>query len=78
MQKEYKTRHDWVWKVIHWELGKKLKFDSIIKWYLHRLESIQENEMHKVLWDFEIQTDHLIPARRLDWEINSWKREPIK
>ena len=25
-----------------------------------------ENEMHKLLWDFEIQTDHLISARRLD------------
>ena len=27
---------------------------------------ILENEMHKILWDFEIQTDHLIPAWRLD------------
>ena len=26
-QKEYKTRHDWVGKVIHWELYKKLEFD---------------------------------------------------
>ena len=25
-----------------------------------------ENEMHKVLWDFEAQTDHLISARRPD------------
>ena len=25
-QKEYKTRHDWVGKVIHWELCKKFKF----------------------------------------------------
>ena len=25
-----------------------------------------ENERHKILWDIEIQTDHLIPARRLD------------
>ena len=25
--KEYKNRHDWVGKVIHWELCKKLKFD---------------------------------------------------
>ena len=22
--------------------------------------------MHKILWDFEIKTDHLIPARRPD------------
>ena len=27
--------------------------------------SVLENEMHKTLWDFEIQTDHLITARRL-------------
>ena len=26
-QKEYKTRHDWVGKVTHWELYKKFKFD---------------------------------------------------
>ena len=26
--------------------------------------SIQENEMHKLLWNFEIQTDHRISARR--------------
>ena len=26
-QKEYKARHDWVGKVIHWEMCKKFKFD---------------------------------------------------
>ena len=31
-QKEYKTRHNWVRKVIHWELCKKLKFDHKNKW----------------------------------------------
>ena len=25
-----------------------------------------ENEIHRIRWNFEIQTDHLIPARRLD------------
>ena len=24
---EYKTRHDWVGNVIHWEMCKKFKFD---------------------------------------------------
>ena len=62
-QKEYKTRHDWVGKVIHWELCKELKFDHTNKWYKHKPESILENEMHKLLWDFEIQTVHLISAR---------------
>ena len=34
-QKEYKTRHEWVGKVIHLELCKKLKFDYSKKWYMH-------------------------------------------
>ena len=58
-QKEYKTRYDWVGKVIHWELYKKLKFDHTNKWYMHNQESVLENETHKLLWDFEILTDHL-------------------
>ena len=32
-QKEYKSRHDWVGKVIHWEMCKKFKFDHTNKWY---------------------------------------------
>ena len=27
-QKEYKSRHDWVVKVIHWELCKRLNFEK--------------------------------------------------
>ena len=29
-------------------------------------ESVQENEAHKIPWDFEIKTDHLISIRRLN------------
>ena len=63
-QKVYKIRHDWAGKVIHWELCKKLKFYHTNKWYMHNPESVLENETHKLVWDFEIQTDHLISARR--------------
>ena len=63
-QKEYKARHDWV--VIHWELCKNFKFDHTNKWYMHNPESVLENETRKLVWDFEIQPDHLISARRLD------------
>ena len=31
VQKEYKTRRDWVGKVIHWEICKELKFDHTNK-----------------------------------------------
>ena len=74
-QKEYKTRHDWVGKVIYWELCKKLKFDHTNKWYMHNIESVLENEMHKLLWDFVIQMDYLTSARRPDQEIINQKRE---
>ena len=48
-QKEYKTRHDWVSKVIHWKLCKKLKFDHTNKWYTHKPEFVLENEIRKIL-----------------------------
>ena len=65
-QKEYKTRHDWVGKVIHRELCKKFEFDHMNKWYMHNQASVLKNELHKLLWDFDIQNDHLISARRPD------------
>ena len=44
VQKEYKTRHDWVRKVIYWELCKKCKFDYTNKRYMHNPESVFEKE----------------------------------
>ena len=41
---------------------------------MHNPESAVENEMHKFLWGFEIQTDHLIPAKRPD-QVNTKKEE---
>ena len=60
-QKTYERRHD---RVIHRELCKKFQFDKTNKWYMHDPESIIENETHKLRGVFEIQTDHLISARR--------------
>ena len=34
-QKGYKIMHDWIGKVIHWELCKRLKFNHANKWYKH-------------------------------------------
>ena len=44
-------------KVIYKELYKKLKIDQIDNWYMYKPESVGKNETHKILWDFEIQTD---------------------
>ena len=72
------ARHDWVGDVIHWEMCKKFKLDHTNKWYMHNPAPVLENDSHKLLWDFNIQTDHLIPARRPDLIIINKKRELAK
>ena len=34
-----------------------------MEWYTHKPEFVLENETHQIIWDFEIEMDHLIPAR---------------
>ena len=65
-QKEYKRRHDNFGKIVHWKLAKKCGFVVSDKWFEHEAESVLENEDYKILWDFSIQTDHVIEARRPD------------
>ena len=36
---------------------------------MHRPKFVQENETHKILWGFVIQTVHLIPAIKLEREL---------
>ena len=57
------------------ELCKKLKFNHSVKWYIPKSESVLVNEMDKILWDCEIQTDHLISAGRRDLLILNKKRD---
>ena len=47
-----KWKHDRVEKVIHWEQCKKRKFKHTSKWYMHKPETTQQNETHKILLDF--------------------------
>ena len=42
---------------------------------MHDPASVLENETHKLLWDFEIQTDPLISARRPDLIIINNKKK---
>ena len=78
-QKVYLTRYNWVGEVIHWKLSEELKLDHMNKCYRHSPESVLENETHNALWDFEIQTDHLISARRLELvRVNKRKKKKKK
>ena len=75
---EYKTRNDWVGKVIHWEICQEFKFDYTKKCYMHNPAPVLENNMHTLLWDFDIQTDPLISARRPDLIIIDKKKRICK
>ena len=48
------------------EVCKRLKFDHIDKCYRHKSESILENAIHKIIWNFDFQTENPIPVRRAD------------
>ena len=65
-QKEYKRRHDNLGKIVHWKLTRKCNFEAGDKWYEHEPGSVLENRDYKILWDFSIQTDHVMEARRPD------------
>ena len=72
------SRHDWVGMRIHWELCKRLKFDHTTKWYMYKPESVLENEMNKILWDFKMLSDFLISARRPDQVLTKKKKKKDK
>ena len=50
--------------MIHWKLCKRMNFDYTTKWFLHKLECVLVNKKFKILWDFELQKDHLFPDRK--------------
>ena len=45
---------------------------------MHNPAPVLENATHKLLWDFNIQTDHLIPARIPDLIIINKKKRTCK
>ena len=54
-QKEYKSRYDWVGKVIYWEMCKEFKFDHTNKLYMHNQAAVLDSDTHKLLRGFDIQ-----------------------
>ena len=45
---------------------------------MHNPEYVLENVTHKLIWDFEIKTDHLISVRRPDLGIINTKKKKKK
>ena len=65
VQKDYKRRHDNVCLNLNWTLCRKYGLEVSKKWYQHKVDSVVENEVVKIiLWDFNIQTDREIKHRR--------------
>ena len=77
-QKEYKNRHNWVGKVIQWELCEKFRFDYTNKRYIHKPISVLKNNTHKLLWNFDIQTDYLISSQPTRPYNNQQKKRTCK
>ena len=65
-QKEYKRRHYSVGRYVPWQFCEKLGFNRARLWYEFEPESVVENKKFKILWDFTIECDHMIEARRPD------------
>ena len=55
VQKQNRSRHEWVGEVIQWELYKILKFAHTNKWYTHIAESVVEYMIRRIHWGFQIQ-----------------------
>ena len=66
LAQKYKTRQDWVGKWPTRRCAKNLKVDYTNKSYMYNPALVLEYDLHKLWWDFDIHTDHLISARRPD------------
>lgn len=64
--KEYMERHNAVAAIIHKNLCQEYKIETAHQDWLHKPDAVTETDEVKVLWDFEIRTDRIIPARRPD------------
>ena len=77
-QTEYEGRHDNVAWYVHWQLCGKFGLERAKRWYEEKPEGVVESENFKMLWDFIIQCDRKIEARRPDIVlIDKKKREVV-
>ena len=65
-QNQYKKRHDTVARAVPWNLCKKYQMLWSNKWYGHQPQPVTENEKAKLLWDYTVRTNRVIPAHQPD------------
>ena len=61
-----KKRRDNIARLLDWTVCCKYDLSRSEKWYDHQPDGLVENERCKILWDMNIQCDHVIEARRPD------------
>ena len=77
-QIEHRDRHDNVARYINWQLCGKCGLERASSWYEQKPEGVVESENFKILWDFKVQCDRKIDARRPDFVfIDKKERELI-
>ena len=66
VQNQYKKRRDTVARTVHWNLCKKYQMPCSNNWYEHQPQPVAENENAKLLGDYSIRTDRVMPAHQPD------------
>lgn len=64
-QKEYRQWQQKIARIVHLKLCQNLGLADEVKWYNKKREGVLENDV-KILWHFNIQTNHVIQSSRPD------------
>ena len=67
--KRAEKRHDNIAKTEHLELCQKIGLVGKAKWYNHTSARAVQNERVKILWDINIQANHVIQYKRSDIDV---------
>ena len=75
-QTDYKKIHDKLAKLVHWNMCRRYGIQYAKNWYEHNAEKVPENDKAQIPWNFNIQTDHVIQARRPDIVVKDKESDP--
>ena len=76
-QRDYKRRHDDVARYVR-QICQESGIESCDKWHEHKPEYVMENKDYKIYWDFMIQYDRLIEARKPDVVLIDKRTKEVK
>ena len=62
-------------RIVHWKLCGLYQLEKAEKWYEHQPNGVIESDNLKILWDFNIQCDHVIECQTPDIVVMVLKKE---